>query len=95
MRRVSAHAHDAPTGSLPPKCEQAATARISDLGLASVVRRGTSSEIRTATAPSGFRARFYDPNCGGYIVINLNGPCGIERIYTIGNCRIQGMAHWW
>ncbi|MBP2311278.1 hypothetical protein [Azospirillum soli] len=91
-----ARAQDAPLATLPQKCEQAATERLSAMGLANAVTRGMPSEIRSGvTIPSGYRARYYNPNCGGYVVMNFDSMCGYEQTYTTGNCRMQGMPHWW
>lgn len=91
----AASAQDAPLATLPPKCEQAATSRLESMGLANVVRRGMPSEIRNGVSiVSGYRARYHDPNCGGYIVMNMTSECDVEQVYTTGNCRIQGMGHW-
>jgi len=92
----TALAQDAPITTLPKNCEQAATERVSAMGLTNTVTRGMSSEIRSGTTtPSGYRVRYFNPNCGGYVVMNFNGMCGFEQTYTTGNCRMQGMPHWW
>ena len=92
---AAALAQDAPIATLPAKCEQVAAERIGALGLANSVQRGVSSEIRSGVnVPSGYRARFYDPSCNGYVVVSLNGLCGLEQVYTTGACRMPGLAHW-
>lgn len=87
-------AQDAPLATLPQKCEQAATERVGAMGLTNTVTRGMPSEIRSGTVATGYRARYYNPNCGGYLVMNLDSLCSIEQVYTTGNCRMQGMPHW-
>lgn len=88
-------AQDAPLATLPQRCEQAASERINAMGLANTVTRGMSSEIRSGTVATGYRARYFNPSCGGYMVMNFDGNCGFEQAYTTGNCRMQGVAHWW
>lgn len=91
----AAKAQDAPLSSLPPKCTQAANARLESMGLANTVTPGMPSEIRSGVSiVSGYRARFHDPNCGGYIVMNMTPNCGVEQVYTTGGCRIRGLSHW-
>ncbi|WP_448204938.1 hypothetical protein [Azospirillum sp. sgz302134] len=92
---TTALAQDAPLPKLPPKCEQAATERISAMGLADSVQRGVSSEVRSGVIiTSGYRARFYNPTCNGYVVMNFDGLCNMEQVYTTGGCRVSGMGHW-
>lgn len=91
----AASAQDAPTMALPKNCEQAATERIGAMGLANTVKRGMSSEVRNGTnIPSGYRARYFNPDCNGYVVMNFDSMCGFEHAYTTGGCRMQGMARW-
>ncbi|MCW2238371.1 hypothetical protein [Azospirillum canadense] len=91
----AAWAQDAPLATLPPKCAQTATAKLEAMGLANVVKSGMHSEIRSGVSiVSGYRARYYNPNCGGYIVMNMTPNCEIEQTYTTGQCRMNGMSHW-
>lgn len=90
-----AAAQDAPLAALPPKCTQNATATLESMGLANVVKPGMHSEIRSGVSiVSGYRARYYNPNCGGYMVMNMTPNCEVEQVYTIGQCRMNGISHW-
>jgi hypothetical protein len=60
----------------------------------SVTERLAPGDDEDLPAADGYRGWVTPRGCDGYFVVDMNGGCAVESVYTQGECQISGVEHY-
>lgn len=74
--------------------EELAKLDLSGLGKRDINYIVTSYGAAASDQSEGFSGWISFENCKGNLVVQLSNSCNIAQIYTVGECRVEGIHHY-